>query len=157
MTSVPSGIRTHSSVPTSMMTLPSISKIAFSKGTAPVPSTIRFALMAVCIASTATRPTKQQCGGSTYRLLLDYLAPLILPSRHHSTALQSQVCSATVTTQQLMQQSHPHLSDVEKHLVLYQELLPFRVFGLSMGKVESRRADSNRLPLLQLRVCLRTY
>ena len=38
-----SGIRTDSSVPTSMMTLPSISKIAFSKGTAPVPSTIRFA------------------------------------------------------------------------------------------------------------------
>ena len=74
-----------------MMTLPSISKIAFSKGTAPVPSTIRFALMAVCIASTATRPTKQQCGDSTYRLLLDYLAPLILPPTH-STALQSQVC-----------------------------------------------------------------
>jgi hypothetical protein len=41
--------------------------------------------------------------------------------------------------------------------VLYQEFLPFRVFGLSMGKVESRRADSNRLPLLQLRVCRRTF
>jgi hypothetical protein len=24
-------------------------------------------------------------------------------------------------------------------------------------KIESRRADSNRLPLLQLRVCLRTF
>jgi hypothetical protein len=50
MISVPSGIRTDSSVPTSMITLPSINKTAFSKGTAPVPSTIRFALMAVCIA-----------------------------------------------------------------------------------------------------------
>src|SRR5215204_2374215 len=59
MTSVPSGIRTDSSVPTSMMTLPSISKAAFSNGTARVPSTIRFALMAVCIArfSRPLRPT----------------------------------------------------------------------------------------------------
>jgi hypothetical protein len=41
------------------MTLPSINKTAFSKGTAPVPSTIRFALMAVCIArfSRQLRPT----------------------------------------------------------------------------------------------------
>src|SRR5829696_4518136 len=50
MTSAPSGIRTDPSVPTSMMTLPSMSKTPFSNGTAPVPSTIRFALMAVCIA-----------------------------------------------------------------------------------------------------------
>src|SRR5215204_4667433 len=59
MTSVPSGIRTDSSVPTSMMRLPSISKTALSNGTAPVPSTIRFALMAVCIArfSRELRPT----------------------------------------------------------------------------------------------------
>ena len=59
MTSAPSGIRTDPSVPTSMMTLPSISKTPFSNGTAPVPSTIRFALMAVCIASLSIelRPT----------------------------------------------------------------------------------------------------
>jgi hypothetical protein len=30
----------------------------------------------------------------------------------------------------------------------------FRVFGLDKGKKESRRADSNRLPLLQLRVII---
>jgi hypothetical protein len=36
--------------------------------------------------------------------------------------------------------------------VIYQGLLSFREFGLSTLIGESRRADSNRLPLLQLRV-----
>jgi alanine-alpha-ketoisovalerate/valine-pyruvate aminotransferase len=33
----------------------------------------------------------------------------------------------------------------------------FYLFTVFAGKKESRRADSNRLLLLQLRVCLRTY
>src|SRR5918998_5375899 len=46
------------------------------------------------------------------------------------------------------------MGDVEKPLATYQRILSFRVFGLSMGKKESRRADSNRLSLLQLRVII---
>src|ERR671916_2837779 len=38
------------------------------------------------------------------------------------------------------------MGDVEKPLATYQRILSFRVFGLSMGKKESRRADSNRPP-----------
>ena len=37
--------------------------------------------------------------------------------------------------------------------MIYQGLRDFRVFGSSKSDIESRRADSNRLPLLQLRVC----
>jgi hypothetical protein len=36
-------------------------------------------------------------------------------------------------------------------------LVLIRISPANAKKKESRRADSNRLPLLQLRVCLRTY
>src|ERR671916_1952728 len=38
--------------------------------------------------------------------------------------------------------------DVERSLVIYQRLTFFRVFCSSTPNCESRRADSNRLPLL---------
>jgi hypothetical protein len=38
-----------------------------------------------------------------------------------------------------------------------RDAILLRVFGLDKPNQESRRADSNRLPLLQLRVCLRTF
>ena len=41
-------------------------------------------------------------------------------------------------------------------LISKWEPFAFRVFRLGKPNTESRRADSNRLPLLQLRVCLRT-
>jgi hypothetical protein len=43
---------------------------------------------------------------------------------------------------------------VKKPLAMNQRLPLHRVFGLSKLNQESRRADSNRLPLLQVRVII---
>jgi len=45
-----------------------------------------------------------------------------------------------------------HKSGVKRSAAVRWDAVPFRLFGLSKPIGESRRADSNRLPLLQLRV-----
>jgi hypothetical protein len=49
------------------------------------------------------------------------------------------------------------VSGIKELLMSKWEPFLFRVFRLGKPIQESRRADSNRLPLLQLRVCLRTF
>jgi hypothetical protein len=44
------------------------------------------------------------------------------------------------------------VSGIERVLMMIWKPLSYRVFGLSISNGESRRADSNRLTLLQLRV-----
>jgi hypothetical protein len=45
-----------------------------------------------------------------------------------------------------------HKSGVKRTAAVRWDAVSFRLFGLSKPNKESRRADSNRLPLLQLRV-----
>src|SRR5215208_308477 len=98
----------------------------------------------------ATRPARGRRGCSSRRSLDRDLLSLL--SQSHSTVppspRRSEVRYESATYGSIPPPPTWRQRGVKQPPAINRRLVLFRVFGLYMGKIESRRADSNRLPLL---------